>query len=462
MNYEYFNLSIPQKSILAMENYYSNDTFNNISGVLVFKNNISKTTIEKAVKTLICNNEAFRLRITQKDGQYYQYISKFKPKNLEYEDFKDNVETYKHWINNEKNQYLFKYDEDLFVAKLFRTPEGDNSIILTTHHLIHDAYSLISVFSNKLLDYIYNNIEQSGDLVSYSYKRYVDNEEVYLKSDKFDKDSVFWNRKISEYGGVALYGNGYNNDLKAGTIVYDLGEAFTRKMKKYCSENKISIFNLFIGAFSYYKSVLTNNQSVVIGTPILNRINNYEKNTVGMFVNTLPFFININPHDDVKTLLYQIKNHTFNILKHHKYPYENIRNTYVKLKKETQDLFEIILSYQNAKIRKEVDKNAYQVQWLESDRKINPLTISILDYNNSENLKIKYDFQLKRINNEDLKLIHSRIINILIQFMNEYDSLISDIEIISEEEKHKLLVEFNDTKAEYPRDKTINELFEEQ
>ena len=34
--------------------------------------------------------------------------------------------------------------------------------------------------------------------------------------------------------------------------------------------------------------------------------------------------------------------------------------------------------------------------------------------------------------------------------------------MLDEEEKNKILYEFNDTQAEYPRDKTIQELFEEQ
>ncbi|KAF2340441.1 hypothetical protein DM397_00440, partial [Flavobacterium nitrogenifigens] len=36
------------------------------------------------------------------------------------------------------------------------------------------------------------------------------------------------------------------------------------------------------------------------------------------------------------------------------------------------------------------------------------------------------------------------------------------IDFLTEQEKYQLLVEFNDTDSEYPRDKTIVDLFEEQ
>jgi len=46
--------------------------------------------------------------------------------------------------------------------------------------------------------------------------------------------------------------------------------------------------------------------------------------------------------------------------------------------------------------------------------------------------------------------------------MKNPDVAICDIRILTEEEQHRILYEFNDTKAEYPKEKTIHRLFEEQ
>ena len=42
------------------------------------------------------------------------------------------------------------------------------------------------------------------------------------------------------------------------------------------------------------------------------------------------------------------------------------------------------------------------------------------------------------------------------------DEKLASLKMLSKNEEHQLLVEFNDTKSEYPRDKTIVDLFEEQ
>ena len=54
------------------------------------------------------------------------------------------------------------------------------------------------------------------------------------------------------------------------------------------------------------------------------------------------------------------------------------------------------------------------------------------------------------------------LLNILKEIVNNIEVKISDIVILGKEEKQKLLVEFNNTSLEYKKEKTIQELFEEQ
>ena len=52
--------------------------------------------------------------------------------------------------------------------------------------------------------------------------------------------------------------------------------------------------------------------------------------------------------------------------------------------------------------------------------------------------------------------------NILEEVLSDPDTRLCDIEMLSEEEKQQILCDFNNTKAEYPKGKTIHQLFEEQ
>ncbi|MDP4147651.1 MAG: amino acid adenylation domain-containing protein, partial [Bacillota bacterium] len=72
------------------------------------------------------------------------------------------------------------------------------------------------------------------------------------------------------------------------------------------------------------------------------------------------------------------------------------------------------------------------------------------------------EYCTKLFKRESIERVRDHFINILKEIAENPEKKISEIEMLTEEEKRKILVEFNDTKAEYPKDKTIYELFEEQ
>ncbi|MCP4151556.1 MAG: amino acid adenylation domain-containing protein, partial [bacterium] len=88
------------------------------------------------------------------------------------------------------------------------------------------------------------------------------------------------------------------------------------------------------------------------------------------------------------------------------------------------------------------------------------LTLNAVETGNS--LYIHFEYSTKLFKEETIKRYINYFKGIVHTISVEPGQKISEIEIITEEEKKKLLYEFNDTAAEYPRDKTIHQLFEEQ
>jgi len=76
------------------------------------------------------------------------------------------------------------------------------------------------------------------------------------------------------------------------------------------------------------------------------------------------------------------------------------------------------------------------------------------------NFRIKYN-QL-RFSSLSIKTIKKHWINLLTEIVNKFQLPISKYEILTQEEKTYLLETLNDTKADYPSDKTIVDLFEDQ
>jgi fengycin family lipopeptide synthetase D len=79
-----------------------------------------------------------------------------------------------------------------------------------------------------------------------------------------------------------------------------------------------------------------------------------------------------------------------------------------------------------------------------------------------KNYQVIFTYNAQVYDSDVIKSIPGHLENILWQVVENPGVDIDQIEIITEEEKNKLLYEFNDTKAVYPQDKTIHELIEAQ
>jgi amino acid adenylation domain-containing protein len=82
------------------------------------------------------------------------------------------------------------------------------------------------------------------------------------------------------------------------------------------------------------------------------------------------------------------------------------------------------------------------------------------DKNNQLVLEFHYDSNVYKT--EDIQRLVGQFHTVLESVINQANASISELEILSDTERQQLLIEFNQTKADYPKDKCIHELFEEQ
>ncbi|MCK5055305.1 MAG: non-ribosomal peptide synthetase, partial [Candidatus Aminicenantes bacterium] len=80
----------------------------------------------------------------------------------------------------------------------------------------------------------------------------------------------------------------------------------------------------------------------------------------------------------------------------------------------------------------------------------------------SAEIEINFSYNNELFNQEEIERLSSHFTNILEKICENPDKKLSEIDILSEDEKEQILIVFNDTASPYPRGKTIHELFAEQ
>lgn len=461
-----YDLTNPQKSIWLTEQFYKNTPMENITGCVTILEKLNLKALQKAINLFVEKNDSFRLKFTIKDTKAVQYLSSFSKFEIENVLVETNQDVKK--LETKMANNIFKIlDNFLFSFKTFTFPDGHGGFILTAHHLIYDAWTA-SLVGTEIINYYEKiiNSENLDDISNPSYIDYIVSEQEYLKSEKFKKDKEFWNGIFNTIPEIATIPSVVNNSqalsCKSKRKQFIIPKETITLINQFCKENKASIFNFFMAIFSIYISRVSSLDDFTIGTPILNRGNFKEKQTTGMFISTIPFRVSVNHNISFAQFLSNISADFLKIFRHQKYPYQYLLEDLRKQDSSLPNLYNIALSYQNARTNAQTSFVKYESEWIETDYIADDIDIHIYDMNDTGNINIAYDYLISKYTIDDICFIHARILHIINQILENNTINLKDIEIVTPDEKKKLLYTFNDTKMDYPKDKTISQLFEEQ
>jgi hypothetical protein len=213
--------------------------------------------------------------------------------------------------------------------------------------------------------YYFLNNKSTSENHLYSYLDFLDSEKNYLASTKYEKDKEYWENIFNtpiEY-----------IDIRKGANLFDtksLRKSYNVPMhiSKYCAAEKVSPFSLFFAAFSLYLGRIYNTKEIILGTPVLNRTNFAEKNTSGMFIATLPFRQKINDLISANDFIQEISINQIGLLRHQKYPYSQIQDYYAQKFGRSNNLYDIIFSYQNARTKNNDFDLDFESEWVFTER----------------------------------------------------------------------------------------------
>lgn len=467
MEKEYFELTNPQKSIWLTNQMYPDTPIENICGSVFIDDKVNFIALQKAINCFVEKNDSFRMEFEMTENGIRQFVSHFAPFNIEI--IKVNFDSDVNRI--EKNLVAIPFpltNSLLFQFKMFEFPNGHGGFTINAHHLISDAWTA-GLVVNEIVDYYayFNHISETVEEEFPSYLEYIHSEKEYLQSDRFQKDEEFWldlYKTIPEVARIPNMKNSTSSTLSchAARKLFNISAKTIASIQEYCTAHRVSIFNFFMAVYSLYVSRTSGLEEFVIGTPILNRTTFKEKHTTGMFISTVPFKISIGEDYDFSYFVNTIAKNALSIFRHQKYPYPYLLEHLRKQDSSIPNLYDFLISYQNVRSDKQTSQVPYHARWISNDCLSDGMNVHLYDMNDTGSLDVAYDYLLSRYEEEEIQMLHTRILYIIDQVLANPSIALNDIEIVTPEEKKMLLYDFNNTKIEYDENKTISMLFEEQ
>lgn len=461
MKEEIYELTFPQNNIWLVDRMYSNTNINVITGFINIKNDFNIDFCKEAINKIIENNDAMRINIILENDVPYQKITKYSYVDIKVIDMENTTdEEREKYIHNLKNSPIDIHGEKLYEFYILKYSNDTGAILLKMHHIVSDAWSFSKIIE-QFIKYYGNKAEAEATNIP-SYIEFIASTNEYKNSEKYKKDEEFWNDYLGNIEDKVSLKDAVRK-INNSSIRYNvkLDESINNKILEYCKENKISPYVLFLSALATYIYRIKDKNDIVIGTPSLNRANFKEKQMIGMFVSTLPLRIKVEENIKFIDLAREIARNTMNVFRHQRFPFINTLKNIRNKNNNSNNLYSVVLSYQNARVDFE-DKEKYSTKWYESSYQNEDLQIHILDMDNTGVLEINYDYLSELFEKVEIEYLHTRIMAIIENAISNNEIDVENIEIMSKEEKDKILYEFNDTFCEYPKDKSVIDLFEEQ
>ena len=460
MTNEKYELTDAQKNIYMLEKVYENTSLNNIMGILNIYQDFNIQIANKVINNLITNNDSLNLRIYQEDNNVYQTFDRSNEvfEVLDYSQL--NKYELEKLYNEEVNKPFDILNGKLYKFKIINYGKGKGGILAKFHHLISDARTFKNVveqLSNGYENILNNNLVENS--VKPSYTEYIESVKEYKESEKYLKDKEFWKETL-EGASVqeSLSDKIQNKEIDASRYSTCLTVNENTTISNFAKENKISIYNLFLTALYIYIYRVTNMKDIVIGTPVLGRSNFKEKQMMGMFISTIPLRVKLEDNMKISELFTNLAKEEMSCFRHQKYPFADIIKDFNKDNNVNQKLFNIMLSFQNARANIE-NKEKYDTNWIFSGKIQSQLEIHIMDMDSTGILRINYDYLNNLFDLKDIEFLHKRIMNIVKNIIANKDNLINNIGILCDDDK-SILKTFNNTSKKYNYTKGISKIFE--
>ena len=195
------------------------------------------------------------------------------------------------------------------------------------HHMLVDDISLLRL-ANTLHDLLQNNpIEVSEAKENYS--RYVQFEsQEYTLSDEYQQDLSFWKddcslaRPENPLPGGKL-ADKLNNKMTAAYHIQETDPGIVKAIERFCKVNKTTEFHFYLSCFLVVLQRYTGSNCLSVAIPVTTRTDEF-RNSFGLFVNTLPFKIDIDMNKSFAEFLTEVSKSWLEYFDHRQFPLDRI------------------------------------------------------------------------------------------------------------------------------------------
>ncbi|HKG62290.1 MAG TPA: amino acid adenylation domain-containing protein, partial [Pyrinomonadaceae bacterium] len=372
-------------------------------------------------------------------------------------------------LSNEQVQLRFDLATGPLVrARLVRLSDEKHVLQITLHHLIADGWSVgvLARETRALYEAFSQGAASPLPELSAQYADFALWQREWLKGELLESQVAYWREQLAGAPTALELPTDHLRppvqSFQGGEIEFTFSAALNEALHKLSQREGATIFMTLLTAFSVLLSRYADQEDVVVGTPIANRQQSELEALIGFFANTLALRVNVQPELTFRELLREVRETTLNAYANQDVPFERLVEELQPPRELNRNpLFQVMLGVQNTPYRKlslpglEIGIQKFVSNTTRFDlecylREDEGELLGIFIYNSD---------LFERHTVEQMLQHFQRLLELVVADPKQQ---IRDLRLLTPAEDHQQLVEWNDTKADYPKDLCVHELFEQQ
>ncbi|MEO8075313.1 MAG: amino acid adenylation domain-containing protein, partial [Acidobacteriota bacterium] len=467
-------LSFAQQRLWLLEQFEPGTAAYNISRAFSFSGPLDLGALKNALNAIVARHESLRTAFTLVEGAPVQVIASALTLQLPVEDLTrlsgaDQGRAVKRLATDDARRPFDLAELPLLRVRLLTRTDSAHLLLLTIHHIVSDIWSL-ELFVREL---------------SSLYAAFAAGDAGSLRELPIQyADYAVWHRKAGERGDLQVQVSYWKEQLALAPSTLALptdhprperlssrGSHQTSRLPKELSgrlkaigrQENATLSMVMLAAFNVLLSRYTNQHDILVGMPIAGRAQVQTEPLIGCFINTLVLRTDLSGRPTFRDLLKRVKDRTLAAYTHQEVPFELL----VQELRPTRGLghspfFQVMLDVHTADALDSGAAGGWQTENLDFDRGSARADLLLFVSDEQDALECWLEYSTDLFAAETISRMLGHLEVLLRGIVDDPDTRISELPLLSESERQQVLVSWNQSRTDYPRDKGLAEVFESQ
>ena len=466
-------VSFAQQRLWFLDQLEPGNATYNISRAVRVKGELNLEALGEALNAIVARHESLRTNFTSVDDEPMQVIAPTRKIEIQHVDLSelpegDREREARRLAAGESLRAFDIAKDHLLRVVLFRLDDEDQVLLLVLHHIVSDGWSMAVLLRELETLYEAFDSSQPSPLPSLpiQYADFARWQREWLRGPVLNAQVDFWKQQLAgapamlelstdkPRPAIQTYRGAYHNSR--------LGKELTQSLNELSRREGVTLFMTLVAAFQTMLHRYTNQRDILVGTPIANRTRLETEDLIGLFVNTLVVRTDFSGDPSFRELLSRVREVALDAFAHQDLPFEKlVEEIHPERSLGHMPLFQALFALQN------VPKSAWKLGSLELtdfpfDKSTSKLDLSLYIGERADGLTLSFEYSTDLFDAETIELMAANFQTLLEGIVANPAQRVSELPLLTARERAQLLVEWNDTEAEFRAGKCIHELFEEQ